>query len=138
MKFIRIFDLWYVAPEDRGGLEADEQGMLTLEFEGIETGAVARVNGQLRRLSGTSVVLRAEEGAYSLTLLLSDGRMQVAEDLIVNRGRLIPSGFRRDELLLEIAERLQQLEAAEREDRSLLQRFDDKNKGKYFLGGTKQ
>lgn len=138
MKFICIFDRWYIEPEDRGGASVDDRGMLTLQFIGVSARAIARVNGQLKRLEGENVSLRANEGAYSLTLLFPNGKVQEVEDLTVSKGRLIPSGLCSDKLLLEIAERLQDLEQRVGDDERDIQGIRDKKQGAYFLGGAKQ
>ena len=138
MKYFRVFGKWYISPEDRGGCEVTDDGSAALMFDGLEDGAQILVDGRRVRAERGNITLSAKEGSHEITVLLPSGEAQAAEDVLILGGRLLPSGFCRDDFLLELAERVQALEAAEAQDRRALKKINDKNSGKYFLGGTIQ
>lgn len=138
MRYIKLFDKWYVAREDRFGQEVDDTGDVELVFEDLPTDTVLLLDGQRVRGEDGRFTFAAANGWHELILMLPDGKIECAESIDVSGNIARPSGFDRDDLLLALAERVAQLEEAEARDREALQAIEDKSKGKYFLGGTKK
>jgi hypothetical protein len=142
MRYIKLFDKWYVAREDRFGQEVDDTGDVELVFEDLPTDTVLLLDGQRVRGEDGRYTVNVRDrycgGGFTVGLLLPSGREIDAEGLCVAKGVTFPAGFDKDDLLLALAERVARLEEAEARDRAELQAIEDKSKGKYFLGGTKK
>ena len=146
MKFIRIFGRWFVARENRCGW-MNEHGEIVLCFPGLEPGATVCIDGHPCRTMDEGYVLRVGNGVHEISIMLPDGMVEEVEDVVVDGATVKPVGFSRtikpvgfdpDCFILELAERLQALEAAEAEDRREIQHYNDRKSGKLFLGGTKR
>ena len=138
MRFIRLFGRWYVARNDRRGCEVNDKGEVVLRFPGLVPGATVCIDEHRCRVLGEDFVLGVHDGVHKVSVMLPDGMVEEVEDIIVEGGTVLPGGFNRDDFMLELAERLQALEAAEAEDRDEIQKFNDKKSGKLLLGGTKR
>ena len=142
MRYIKLFDRWYVAREDRFGQEVDDAGDVVLVFEDLPTDTVLLLDGHRVRGEGGRYTVNVRDryygGGFVVGLMLPSGREIHAEGLCVVEGVIYPAGFDKDDMLLALAERVAALEEAEARDRAELQAIEDKRKGKYFLGGTKK
>lgn len=138
MKFAYLFDAWYVKRSYRRGNELNDRGEIVLNFKGLEEGAIVCVDGHQCQKDGDNYAIRVEEGERSITIMLPSGHYVPVERVIVKNGIVSPAGFNRDDMILKLAERVQELEAAEAEDRREIQHYNDRKSGKLFLGGTKR
>lgn len=138
MKFIHLFGRWYVARKHRRGRKVNERGEVTLRFKDIPPDVEVCVDGHRCRASEEGFVIRAEDGAHEISIMGPDGTIEEVEDIVIEGGMVKPQGFDTECFLIELAERVQRLEAAEKEDREKIQHYYDRKTGKLFLGGTKQ
>lgn len=138
MILIRIFDRWYVHPDERSGEQPNDLGRWVLRFDGAPDGARACINGKLQPLVDGTVEITARAARLSMDLWLPSGAREEVECLVFNGDRLLPGTVKADAFMLWLACRLQDLEQRVGDDERDIQGIRDKKQGAYFLGGAKQ